>query len=221
MRRIWALILNFLFPPKCVLCGRLLWNRETDFCAECLAETEDFSHYEKRTYLHKWVSVWYYEGKVRESLLRYKFSNARSFASAYGRRVAMVVAREGLTDDDFLLSWVPVSRQRKWKRGYDQVELLAEAVGRELGVKPVRLLRKVRNNPAQSGMKDSAARRANVVGAYRVTEPGTVLGKRVILLDDIMTTGATAGECARMLLTAGAENVDCAVIAASRPTADR
>ena len=65
-------------------------------------------------------------------------------------------------------------------------------------------------------MKDPAARKANVLGAYRVLETADVKGKRVLLLDDILTTGATAGECARMLRMAGAKEVHCAAVAAAR-----
>ena len=114
------------------------------------------------------------------------------------------------------ITWVPVSRLRKFRRGYDQVELLAKAVGQELGMEPVPLLKKVRNNRQQSRITGSAERRANVLGVYRITDPEAVRSKRIVLLDDILTTGATAGECARVLLTAGAKEVHCAVIAAAR-----
>ena len=115
-----------------------------------------------------------------------------------------------------VLTWVPISSLRKFSRGYDQSQLLAQAVGRELGMTPVRTLKKIRNNPRQSRIKGAAQRRANVLGVYQIREREAVAGKRVLLLDDILTTGATAGECARMLLTAGAKEVHCAVVAAAR-----
>ena len=93
---------------------------------------------------------------------------------------------------------------------------MANAVGRELGVAPAPTLKKIRNNRPQSRLKDPAARKANVLGAYRMLDDVDVKGKRVLLLDDILTTGATAGECARVLLTAGASEVHCAVLAAAR-----
>ena len=76
-------------------------------------------------------------------------------------------------------------------------------------------LKKVRHNKKQSGLGDISQRRANVLGVYRVLDPEAVRGKRVLLLDDVLTTGATAGECARMLLTAGAKEVHCAALAAA------
>ena len=89
-------------------------------------------------------------------------------------------------------------------------------MGRELGTAPVPTLKKIRHNRRQSGIRSEAQRRANVLGAYRVLRPEEVRGKRILLLDDVLTTGATSGECARMLLTAGAKEVHCAVIAARR-----
>ena len=115
-----------------------------------------------------------------------------------------------------MLTWVPISRLRKLRRGYDQCQLLADAVGRELGMDPVPALQKIRNNRRQSAIKGEAQRRANVLGVYRVTDPEKIRDKRVLLLDDILTTGATAGEAARVLLTAGASEVHCAAVAASR-----
>ena len=95
-------------------------------------------------------------------------------------------------------------------------DLYTKAVGRELGKVPVPTLKKIRHNRRQSGIRSEAQRRANVLGAYRVLRPEEVRGKRILLLDDVLTTGATSGECARMLLTAGAKEVHCAVIAARR-----
>jgi len=114
-----------------------------------------------------------------------------------------------------VLTWVPISRIRKWRRGYDQVELIATAVGSELGIVPVSTVRKQRNNRPQSRLGDVARRRANVLGVYQIVDPALIEGKRILLLDDIITTGATVGECARLLLTAGAKEVFCAAVAAA------
>ena len=83
-------------------------------------------------------------------------------------------------------------------------------------MKPLRLLKKVRNNPPQSGITGRAERRANVLGVYRAVHEEEIHNKRILMLDDILTTGATAGECARILLTAGAAEVHCGVVAAVR-----
>lgn len=204
-----------LFPPRCVLCHKFLQEEEQDLCRHC---RENAPNYEKTnfpfSFLAGWTAVWYYKDTVRESLLRYKFAGRRSYAPAYGRALAMKLQTAGLTDFD-VLTWVPVSSLRRLRRGYDQVALLVDAVGKELGITPCKTLRKFRNTPPQSGIKNIYRRRANVLGAYKPVSPENIRGKRILLLDDIITTGATASECARVLLTAGAKEVYCAAIAVS------
>ncbi len=214
--KLYHWLMELLFPPKCVLCGTLLKAGETDLCRTCRTEAPEYPNRKiKLQFLDSFAAVWYYEGNVRRSLLRFKFQNARSYASCYGRMLAMKLLREYPEGFD-VLTWVPVSRLRRLRRGYDQVELLAKAVGAELGMTPVPMLKKIRNNRPQSRLDSASARRANVLGAYKLLDGAQAKGKRVLLLDDILTTGATAGECARMLLSAGAKEVHCAAVAAAR-----
>ena len=208
-------IIEFLFPPKCVLCRNILRKEELDLCRTCRTEISDHPKPKKHIqFLASWTVLWYYEGSVRQSLLRYKFSNRRSYAEAYGRLLAMKLLRE-YPDGFDLLTWIPISPQRLRQRGYDQVELLCAAVAAELNMPAVPTLKKIRNNPPQSGITGFAQRRANVLGVYECTDPDAVKGKRILLLDDIITTGATASEAARVLLTAGADDVTCAAVAAA------
>lgn len=158
--------------------------------------------------------MWYYKNEVRSSLLRYKFHNARSYAAVYGRSLAMKLLNEDWGEFD-VLTYVSTGWLRKFRRGYDHVALIGQAVSGELAIPLTKTLKKIRHTPPQSGIADPARRRANVLGAYRVINPELVQGKRVLLLDDIITTGATASECARVLLTAGAKEVYCAAVAAS------
>ena len=214
--RILNAVGELLFPRKCVLCGKLLEKEETDLCRHCRVEAPECAVYStKFSFLDSWTAVWYYEDPVRGSVLRYKFSSARHYADCYGRMLAMRLL-ERFPEGFDCLTWVPISRLRKFRRGYDQVELLARAVGRELGMGPVRLLQKIRNNPPQSGISGQAERRANVLGVYRLKASADVENKRILLLDDVITTGATAGECARVLLTGGASEVHFGAVAAAR-----
>lgn len=207
---------QWLYPEKCVLCGHILEKDETDLCHDCRIHAPECPvSNSKYPYLNSWVALWYYEDTVRRSLLRYKFYGKRRYASPYARLLGMKLMKEDRLDFD-ILTWIPVSARRRRKRGFDQVELLAEKLGREIGKAPQPLLKKIRDNPAQSGIVGQAERRANVLGAYEVLHPELLAGKRVLLLDDIVTTGATAAECARVLLTAGAKEVHFAVIAAAR-----
>ena len=214
--RLYHWILNIVYPPKCILCRKMLESQELDLCQNCRLTAPEYQKSKRKLqFLDSFDAVWYYEKNVRTSLLRYKFHGARNYASGYGRLLAMRILKE-YPDGFDVLTWVPVSRLRRFSRGYDQVELLAKAVGRELNTEPKPLLKKIRNNRRQSGIQDVSRRRANVLGVYRVTDPETVSGKRILILDDILTTGATAGEAARVLLTHGAKEVHCAAVAASR-----
>ena len=209
VKRLWEI----LFPPKCVLCAKLLPKEETDLCRHCRETVPVFSDQKiKFSFIAHWTGLWYYKDAVRSSILRYKFGGRRSYAQSYGRLLAMKLQKEGWDDAD-VLTWAPISRQRKFRRGYDQVELFARVLAQELDVALIPTLRKVRNTKPQSLMGDAAHRRANVLGAYQVVNPDAVRGKRILLLDDIVTTGATASECARVLLTAGAKEVNLATLA--------
>ena len=213
-------MLEWLFPRKCVLCRRLLQKEETDLCRACRVDQPEYPFGKKKVpHIAQLTAVWIYEGDVRRSIHRYKFGGARHYAEIYGRLLAMRIQRD-LPGAD-VLTWVPVSRRRKRERGYDQVELLAKAVGGELGMEAEELLEKFRDNRANSGLRTPEERRANVLGVYRAAAPDRIAGKRVLLLDDIVTTGATASECARVLLTAGAEEVLFAAVAAAGTTSSK
>ena len=208
-------IYNMLFPPKCILCGRVLRDEESDLCRDCRTETDDYPQGKlKLQFIDSTAAIWYYKGSVRKALLRYKFNRGTYLAEPFGRFLAMKVMKEGLAEAE-LITWVPISPIRKLFRGYDQDELLARAAAKELGIPCVPTLKKVRHNRPQSGISGYARRRANVLGVYRCLAGEEIMGKKILLVDDILTTGATASECARVLLTAGAESVYCAVAASA------
>ena len=214
--RMLAYLWGLLFPPKCVLCGSVLKDGEQDLCKVCRVEAPLFPNRKRKLqFLDSFAAVWYYEKNIRRSLLRFKFYGKRSYAKSYGRLLAMELLNEHPDGFD-ILTWVPISPLRKLRRGYDQVELIAKAVGTELGVEPVPLLKKILSNPPQARITGEARRRANVLGVYALREDAAVHGKKIVLLDDILTTGATMGEAARVLLTAGAKEIHGAAVAAVR-----
>jgi ComF family protein len=161
------------------------------------------------------VAPLYYEGSVRDALLRYKFSGVTAYARVLGSLLADCV-KENLAGQYDLISWVPLSSRRLRERGYDQAMLLAMAMALELDDVAVEVLRKVADVAPQSETGSAEKRRANISGAYETVDPELVFGKRILLVDDIVTTGSTFSECARTLGLAGAESVVCAAIARSR-----
>ncbi|TWA71512.1 ComF family protein [Azospirillum brasilense] len=232
---VWTGILDTLLPPRCLCCGGSVdrqgglcapcWNGLTfiapplctccgtpfDFalegeplCGACIAEPPLFACAR---------AVLAYDDGSRPLVLGFKHGDRIHAAGAYGAWMARAGA-ELLADAD-LLAPVPLHRLRLFRRRYNQAALLAQAAGRQAGrpVVPDLLVRR-RSTPSQGGL-DRSGRRRNVKGAFAV-RPGLeprVAGKRIVLVDDVLTTGATLSECARVLLRAGAERVDALTLA--------
>ncbi|MCL2563870.1 MAG: ComF family protein [Oscillospiraceae bacterium] len=211
---IFTPVLDLLFPPKCVFCRRVL-RRERGVCSACAAELPACVGDEALQYgdfFSVCVSPLYYADTVRESHHRYKFGGSRWYASVYAPFVAACVAEHLAGRYDFV-TWVPLSRKRLRKRGYDQARLLAEATAKVLDAVAVPTMKKIKHTSPLSGLGGKEERRANIAGVYRVLGDAVIADKRILLMDDIVTTGSSLTECAKCLLMAGAEEVLCATLA--------
>ncbi len=204
-------IRDLFFIPKCVFCQRILDSG--CICEECERSLPRMNgSFRGVEFAEKCVAALRYEGKVKESLIRYKFMGRQSYSAEYAALINDALTKYLPSGWDEI-TFVPISLFRRFKRRYDQAELLALELSRLCGKRAVRYLVKRRHTPKQSQIRGAAARRANVTGAYRAVRKGELRGKRILLVDDIITTGATASECARTLLMAGAERVYCAALA--------
>ncbi len=216
MKVLLELILDLLFPPKCMLCGKLLQTEEQTLCNHC--RCGDLPEFEGKPtdvrFFEECVSPFYYEGNIRDAILRLKFHGMQSYAEQFAKWMAVPV-REKLAEKYDCISWVPCSRLRVWTRGFDQAKLLAQALAKELDVEAVCTLKKIRHNPKQSRTANAAKRRANVLGVYRAADPDWLKNKRILLIDDVLTTGATMSECGKILRLAGSGDLVCAAIAVS------
>lgn len=210
-------LLDLLFPPRCAFCNHILRGDESGMCKKCAGSISRTQNGGLRTgeYFSVCVSPLVYEKTVRDAILRFKFHDATAYAALFGALMADTV-RETLPGRYDLITWVPLSAKRLRGRGYDQAMLLAMAAALRLDDAPVELLRKHTDVPAQSGVGSPEKRRANISGVYAVTDPELVSGKRILLIDDIITTGATLAECARTLREAGAADVVCCTLAQTR-----
>jgi len=212
-------VLDLLFPPKCVFCSKVLNKTDEGWCDRCtesLPYTDNLGVQDGDVF-DFCVSPLYYTGTVRRSVLRYKFRNASYYSDTYGKVLAECI-RELKDSNRFnahydIISWVPLSTKRERKRGYDQAMLLATATALELNEVAVETLRKPIDVQPQSELGDKAERSANIGGAYVVSDLNNIVGKRVLLIDDVVTTGSTFDECSRVLLSAGAVVVICAALA--------
>jgi ComF family protein len=153
-----------------------------------------------------------YSSTMRDLIQSFKYGDRHEGVPLFGRWMAAAGA-ELLAGADVIVP-VPLYRSRLWSRRFNQSALLARAVGRLSGV-PVDcfLLGRVKRTPSQVGLT-AEQRRRNVAGAFRVTGArGQLKGKRIVVVDDVITTGATAGACARTLKRAGAARVDVLALA--------
>lgn len=210
LKWLFARIGDLLWPNRCILCDGLL--REGDMCLTCANAAGVYFHNPwKIPHVKEWTAMWQYSGVVRGSLIRCKFHRRRSYCGVYGRELAKKLRNASFSYD--VITWVPVSFLRRWERGYDQVELIAKQASQELDADAVETLHKHRHNRRQARIRGREARIANVRGVYRAVEPERFRGKRVLLIDDIVTTGATVSEAARILKEAGAKAVYVACVA--------
>lgn len=210
-------LLDLLYPPRCPFCHRLLRKQGETVCADCLAHlpyTGDLSEHPGLKHIESCVSPLFYENLVRDSLHRYKFGQRTGYAGIYAGFMVKCIDEKQISCD--IIGWAPVSGKRLRRRGYDQSELLAREISLHLGIPVQRLLIKQRHTPPQSRIKNAARRQENVKGAYRCCDPELVRGKRILLVDDIVTTGATLSECARILKEAGAAAVYAVTVARRR-----
>lgn len=212
-------LLDLLFPPRCPFCRRILdTQRICPDCQESLPWLTDRAVRRRSEHIELCVSALRYDGLVRDCIHRYKFRRRKGYANVLGPLCAQAM-QDHMGQQHFdLISWPPLSPKGLKKRGFDQSRLLAHAVAQSRGTEETPLFQK-RETIQQSTLRDPAARRANVLGAFSLLDPAQAAGKAVLLVDDVITSGATLSECARVLLTAGAREVWAVTLASARPRA--
>lgn len=209
-------LLDLLYPTRCIVCRTPLSPGRPRLCPACMGRVPAASR-TSVPYISECVSACLYENETAEAIRRFKFGGCQAYAHAFSELVAARIYEELWGKYD-VLSWVPLSADRKRSRGYDQTQLIASKTAKRLRQPLVSTLKKKKGVSQQSKAKGIPARRANILGAYSAPDPSLVAGKRVLLIDDIVTSGATLAECAKTLRFAGAEDVLCATLAKTPET---
>ena len=207
-------ILDFFFPRRCPFCGAVA-GKEL-LCKKCRRSLPfTGEHAVREGTFGRCAAPLYYEDSVREAILQFKFKDKLGGMSCFGMLMAECAAEHYSGAFD-AITWVPVSKKRLKKRGFDQTRYLTGSMCVDWHVAPIETLRKVTDNPPQSTLETEEQRRANVLGVYEAVNAEQFRGKRLLLVDDILTTGATLSECVRVLKEAGAGEVMCLTLAMSR-----
>ena len=207
-------LVAFALPQRCPGCGRAAPRREllcaacvariprlaTALCTRCLVEEREPAGCTRHHGRTAWAA-WVYDERVAAVIAALKYGARPDLAAALGRRIAAALPPG--TRPDLVLE-VPLHPARRRERGYNQAELLADAVARELGApRLVSALARTRATREQAGL-GPAARRANPAGAFVVTEPRALEGRNVLIVDDVLTTGSTLEGCLAPLAACGA-----------------
>lgn len=211
-----AALADLVYPAarECLCCGGPADGPGRPLCPACLADLARSGPLVagEGPFPGRTVAVGPYEGSLREAVHRLKFSGWTFLGPFLGGLLAEATGRAGLWGADLVVP-VPLHPRRLAERGFNQSALLGATVARAFGARlEPRLLSRTRATRSQVELGPEERGR-NVRGAFRVRCPGRVTGARVLLVDDVLTTGATAGECARALIDAGAAAVDLAVLA--------
>ncbi len=188
----------------CLKCGRPIEGDQT-LCETCQTHRHSFEQ------AHACLL---YTGQAREAVLRFKFKGRRDYCRTFAAMIYQRLRMYYQNDDFDLLVCVPLSAKSMRKREYNQSDLLAKELSRRMRISYCKnAFIKVRETQKQSTLH-YVERWDNVHGAYKLkTSPKQFCGKRILLLDDVLTTGATADELSRLLKRAGAHTVVVATIA--------
>ena len=197
---------EILWPPRCFFCDGVMKTGEGPVCASCREKglADRPSRTRKGEFFAGAVSPFPYRDEAMEAVVRLKRPDGGYLLKPASDFMAASVRERGWEID--LLTWIPLDLRRRLSRGYNRSEELSRLLADRLGLPAEGLLEKTRSTGKQ-GLLSEEERKANVFGAFRMKKGSEVAGKRVLLADDVITTGSTVSEAARILLTAGAEKV--------------
>ncbi len=186
---------------RCYRCGKELENGRQEYCYDCLR------HLQKNdTYFNQGLAPLKYNSLMRQSMEKLKYSNKREYAEFFADCIIRVCGEAIKAWEAELLIPVPIHRRRMIKRGYNQAALIAKHLNKYLQLELREdVLVRIKNTKVQNKLNDKD-RRKNVTGAFGISE-NVVQYKKVILVDDIYTTGSTISSCAQILKAAGAAQV--------------
>lgn len=212
VRKFYDRILNAFFPPRCIACEK----EDESFCSSCREKIPLLGNFD-----HAGIfSLWEYGNmNIRNALLALKYKNKRTIAtdivdSLYDALFEHLTEKSAfddpLTAEAYIVIPIPLSKQRFEKRGYNQSELLAKELCRKNPLSFIletTVLYKIKDTESQVSVRDREKRLQNIRGSFAIKNPEKIRGKTVLLVDDIITTGATIEEARRVLKKAGAKIV--------------
>ncbi len=202
--RLKDIVLDAVFPKTCLGCGK----EGKYICEKCdlfISEAPDIF---LGGDLVQVFSAWEYEGLVKKAILGIKYGHAYDIINELVEKTLKI--KELDFPENVVITFVPLFRKKEKERGFNQAEVIARKLGKELGIKVFTLLEKIKDTKSQTKL-DRQERLDNIRGAFRLRSGQAMsVGHRlpdILLVDDVWTSGATMRECARVLKKAGAKNI--------------
>lgn len=208
-------IIHLIFPKHCPFCDEVI-EPFSEVCKECEVRSYELLDNSIDDYFHfafdDVISVYEYKDIVRDGIKRFKFNSLKENGKFFAGKIAELVKLHYDQNIDYVIA-VPMSNENKKLRGYNQAEVLAKHIAKKINVPFAdNALKKVKANQIQHKLA-KAERQQNVKGVFEFSENIDIEGKTILLVDDIITTGATLDECSCVLKLAGVTHVYCATIA--------
>ena len=206
---------KLLFPDRCIFCGKLTDEDEYEICTKCRDKSENIikasPDFQATKFIDQKIAAAWYKDEVRAAVHRFKYNQKPGYARAFAREMYKQYILNRCSYD--MITYVPSNRYTVFKRGYNQAKLLAVELSKYTKLEVVQTVRKVRKTKPMFDLKPEE-RRANVLGAYEVCcDVEKIKNKRILIVDDIFTTGSTVSEIAKTLKLAGSGEVGCATFA--------
>lgn len=207
LKKALIFLLQILYPNQCILCGKLEVNSICNKCYNNLNIKEKIDVYNNKNF-NKHLYIFKYEGKIRNLIIDYKFNDKIYLKELFVKIILknQKICRK-LKKYDIIIP-VPIHKKRKNERGYNQSELVAKKIAKNINELQLvtDCLIKEKNTVAQSTLTKEQ-RKQNVKQVYKLVNKEKIQNKKIILLDDIYTTGATAEECSKILKQNGAKEI--------------
>lgn len=208
-------IVNLFYPKVCGICGKI---SKEDICNQCKVKIKKWKRNKKHIYLTKnfttHMYVFDYQDIIREKILQYKFQEKSYIFRTFVKIILNDKKICGFLKSYDIIIPVPISKKRKRLRGYNQSELIAKIVAKQINGLEYRcdVLYKRRDTLTQSSL-NKEKRQENIKDAYYIKNEEVVQNKKILLLDDIYTTGSTVNECSKMLKQAGTKEIGVLTLA--------
>jgi len=206
-------LLTTVYPKRCPCCEKVIYESET-LCSKCQSEFNGITYRKYAKGGYDCVSAVPYDGVFARGIKNFKFKNRRQYANQLASIIHNAIKCE-YSDIRFdYITYVPLHPKKLSERGYNQSELLAKELSEFMNIPLVEALYKTRNNQPQHKLT-AKKRSENVQGVYKLKDDIHLSGKTILLIDDIITTGNTLGECAKTLDACSPLKIYCATFAVS------